>query len=106
MKFVIAILFALGLYVPMLLAQETEERLPAANPVLGCEEAVTIFQDVSAMGRKDRAARNISKRHAEMASDGWQFVDMEVYVENGDLEGFYLSYTRPTACKIDTEQAG
>lgn len=74
----------------------------AANPEPAddhlCQEAITVFQDVSLIGRKDGAARNISRKHREMAKEGWRFADMEPYTENGDLEGFYLSYTRDIAC--------
>ena len=67
-----------------------------------CQEAMTVFQDVSGLGRKDRAAKNITQKHQEMAREGWHFVDMEVYTENGDLEGFYLSYVRNISCQEQT----
>ena len=86
-----------------LFALEAEETSPAPKPALDCEQAITVFQDVSGVGRKDRAAKNMTKRHAEMAIDGWRFSDMEVYTENGDLEGFYLSYTRAVACPQTAE---
>jgi hypothetical protein len=73
-----------------------------ASPAPGCEEAITVFQDVSAMGRKNRAAKNITKMHIQMAIEGWRFKDMEVYTENGDLEGFYLSYTRLVSCELSS----
>ncbi len=59
-----------------------------------CEETMTIFQDVSRVGRKDRAASNMTRWHSEVALERWKFADMEVHIENGDIEGFYLSYTR------------
>ena len=78
-----------------------EELGEAAVPAANCEQAITVFQDVSGVGRKDRAAKNMTQRHAAMARDGWRFADMEVYTENGDLEGFYLSYVRAAACAED-----
>ncbi len=83
------------LQAPALHAQDTAP-VPEATP--DCQEAITVFQDVSRVGRKDRAASNMTKRHADMALEGWYFKDMEVYIENGDLEGFYLTYVRPAAC--------
>jgi hypothetical protein len=82
------------------LAQEPDDERPlqTAAPAAVCEQAITVFQDVSGVGRKDRAARNMSRKHAAMAEDGWRFADMEVYTENGDLEGFYLTYVRDSAC--------
>lgn len=73
---------------------------PADSPQ--CQEAITVFQDVSGLGRKDRAAKKVTQKHQEMAWEGWQFVDMEVYTENGDLEGFYLSYIRDISCREQT----
>ncbi|HSM69285.1 MAG TPA: hypothetical protein VK830_06185, partial [Xanthomonadales bacterium] len=61
-------------------------------------EATTVFQDVSLLGRKDRAAVNMTRRHAEMAEQGWRFADSAIYTENGDLEGMFLTYVRPVAC--------
>jgi len=74
---------------------------PAATdtaPGAVCEESVTVFQDVSKIGRKDRLAANITRRHQEMAREGWRFADMEIYVENADLEGAFLTYSRTVAC--------
>ena len=64
----------------------------------GCEEATTVFHEVSRIGRKDRAAANMTRRHAEMAERGWRFADSAIYTENGDLEGLFLTYVRPVAC--------
>jgi hypothetical protein len=74
--------------------------LHAGEPRSGrdCEEATTVFHDVSRIGRKDRAAANMTRRHAEMAERGWRFVDSAIYTENGDLEGLFLTYVRPVAC--------
>ena len=80
------------------IAQEGEDSFDGPEPLQACEEAITVFQDVSFGGRKDRAAKNITKKHAGMAKDGWRFSDMEIYTENSDLEGFFLSYTRAVAC--------
>lgn len=40
----------------------------------------------------------MSKKHDEYTSNGWRFVDMETYIENSDLEGFFLTYSRDIAC--------
>ena len=103
MKFIIITALGLVLVSAPAFAQEAEEASSVAKPTLDCEQAITVFQDVSGMGRKDRAAKNMTKRHAEMAIDGWRLSDMEVYTENGDLEGFFLSYTRAVACQKQAE---
>lgn len=63
-----------------------------------CEETITVFQDVSMIGRKDRLASNITKKHDEMNARGWRFEDMEIYTENADIEGAFLTYSRPVRC--------
>jgi len=30
-----------------------------------------------------------------MEKDGWRFADLETNSENGDTEGFWLTYTKP-----------
>ena len=72
-----------------------------ANDAMGaplCEESKTVFQDVSMIGRKDRLASNITDLHREMNEKGWRFVDMEIYVENADIEGAFLTYSRTVPC--------
>ena len=101
---VLSTLSLLLLVIPVaVVASKAEPPAATAEEQALCAEAITVFQDVSGMGRKDRAAKNMTKRHSEMAEDGWQFADMEVYTENGDLEGFYLSYTRKAPCPPDPE---
>lgn len=63
-----------------------------------CQESKTIFQDVSRFGRKKNAAKNISDKHDEFTQAGWKFVDMETYIENSDLEGFFITYSRDIHC--------
>lgn len=40
----------------------------------------------------------MSKKHSEYTVNGWKFVDMETYIENSDLEGFFLAYSREIPC--------
>ena len=98
MKILLVLLISMAFYSAVLIAQEATEAAPALQPGKHCEQAETVFQDVSGMGRKDRAAKNMTKRHAEMAKDGWRFLGLEVYTENSDLEGFFLSYSRAVVC--------
>jgi len=98
MKIVIPLMLAMCLQIPAVYAQDEAQEPAATPPPMDCLETLTVFQDVSRVGRKDRAAKNMTERHAEMALQGWRFVDMEVYTENGDLEGFYLNYVRTAAC--------
>lgn len=54
--------------------------------------AITLFVDISIASRKKRAAARMTELHAEMAQKGYDVIDVEPYTENGDLQGFYVTY--------------
>ncbi len=56
--------------------------------------AVTVFLDVTKVTRKHSAARNMTQSHQEFAQYGYELVDVSPYTENGDLEGFFVSYKK------------
>ena len=94
-KSMIALLF--GILAGMVLAQSGN--LSAQDRKAGpCVETQTIFRDVSRFGRKDHAADNMTRKHAELAQEGWIFSDMETSIWNSNLEGFYLTYRREVPC--------
>jgi len=93
--------FALSLPCSSVFAQEAGQTSFAPTPSMDCLQAITVFHDVSGFGRKDRAAERMTERHDEMALSRWSFAGMVIYTENGDLEGFYVSYTRPTVCAAE-----
>ena len=64
----------------------------AAEPAAPAK-AVTVYVGVQ-FGKK-KAAEEINEMHATMERDGWRFADMETNTENGDTEGFWVTYTRP-----------
>lgn len=86
-----------GILVGMVLAQSGNLSAQAA-PVAACEEAKTIWRDASRFSRRKNGAENMSKKHNEYTANGWKFVDMEIYIENSDLEGFFLTYSREIPC--------
>lgn len=87
----------LGMLLGMVMAQSGSL---SAQPIefATCQQSKTIWRDVSRFGRKNSAAENMTEKHDEFTSQGWKFVDMEPYLENADLEGFYLTYSRDVAC--------
>jgi len=91
----IGILF--GIIVGLLLAQ-SGNLVAQAAPAALCYESKTIFRDASRFSRKNNGAENMSKKHDEYTVNGWRFVDMETYIENSDLEGFFLTYSREVSC--------
>ena len=103
MRYFYITILAFGLHCSSVFAQEAVQTALAPEPSMDCEQAITIFHDVSSFGRRDRATKRMTEKHDEMALSGWRFAGMEIYTENGDLEGFYVSYTRAATCP--TEQA-
>jgi maltose-binding protein MalE len=39
-------------------------------------------------------AEKLNKKHAEMEAKGWKFGDVEIYTENGDMQGAFVTYVR------------
>ncbi|MCF6301272.1 MAG: hypothetical protein L3J52_09180 [Proteobacteria bacterium] len=56
--------------------------------------AVTLFVDINKFNRKDGAASKMTKLHQQFAEHGYTLIKVNVYTENGDLEGFFVSYVR------------
>ena len=71
---------------------------PAGPEPCPATEALTVFVTDATMRRHDGSARRITDAHREAEAQGWQFADLAVYVENGDLQGFFVTYTRPHPC--------
>ena len=103
MRFFYITVLAFSLHCSSVFAQEAVETALALAPErsMDCEQAITIFHDVSGFGRRDRATKRMTEKHDEMALSGWRFAGMEIYTENGDLEGFYISYTRAATCATE-----
>jgi hypothetical protein len=57
-------------------------------------DAVTVFVDADWGGREDGAAREITRAHKAFQMRGYRLLGVETYTENGDLEGFFVSYVR------------
>ena len=68
---------------------------PANCPDL---QAQTIFIDDKRGSRKKGSAEKISETHDMAEAKGWDFKDLEIYIEDGDLQGFFITYTRPHPC--------
>lgn len=55
---------------------------------------VTVYLDVNMLARKHGAAKNLTELHQEYAQYGYRLINLSPYVENGDLQGFYVSYKK------------
>ena len=57
--------------------------------------AATIWVDASWGFRNQGAANALSRAHQAFATRGYKVVSVEPYIENGDLQGFFVTYQRP-----------
>ena len=57
-------------------------------------DTVTVFVDATLGFRKKHMAKQLTESHAEYAARGYRYVDMAPYNENGDLVGFFVTYTK------------
>ena len=75
----------------------------AANADKQCAEAAdaaraaaqryhTFYLDAGWGGRTDRAAAHMNACHAAFAERGFGLIGVEINTENGDVEGYFLSY--------------
>jgi hypothetical protein len=67
----------------------------AAEAAAADMSAVTLWIDASWGFRNQGAANNLSKSHQAFAARGYKVVSVEPYVENGDLQGFFVTYQKP-----------
>ncbi len=62
----------------------------------GC--AITVYLDANLSTRKKGAAKKINEIHREQETRGYRILDMDLYIENGDLQGFFLTYIKASGC--------
>ncbi|KAA3641169.1 MAG: hypothetical protein DWP95_07310 [Proteobacteria bacterium] len=62
-------------------------------------QAVTVFIDITRFNRKIGAAKKLTRSHQEFARYGYILVAVNVYTENSDLEGFFVSYQKSQTFK-------
>jgi hypothetical protein len=56
------------------------------------DAAVTVYVDSSWGRRRSGAARALSDCHRAFAAHRYRLVDIELFTENSDVEGFFASY--------------
>lgn len=86
--YVLPILVATGLLTasPGVLADNNDKRAAVSGAGL------TVFMDVGAFGRKKKAATKMTELHKSYFDQGYTVIDVAPYVENGDLQGFFITY--------------
>ena len=57
--------------------------------------ATTIWVDATWGFRNQGAANALSRAHQAFATRGYRVQSVEPYIENGDLQGFFVTYQKP-----------
>ena len=57
--------------------------------------AVTLWVDATWGFRHQGAANDLTRAHQAFAAQGYKVVSVQPYIENGDLQGFFVTYQRP-----------
>ena len=57
--------------------------------------AATIWVDASWGFRNQGAANDLTRAHKAFAAYGYRVEDVEPYIENNDLQGFFVTYQKP-----------
>ena len=74
---------------------EKKPELSAQEAATANLPAVTIWVDASWGFRNQGAANNLTKAHSAFAARGYKVESVQPYIENGDLQGFFVTYQKP-----------
>ncbi len=66
----------------------------AAEAARSGQQTVSLYVDVDFGSRKNGAATELNQAHRAFNANGYRVVDVVGYTENGDLQGFFVTYVR------------
>lgn len=66
----------------------------AAEAASSGQRTVSIYVDVDWGARKAGSAAELNQSHRAFNANGYEVVDVVGYTENGDLQGFFVTYVR------------
>lgn len=58
-------------------------------------QAVSVWVDVNWGFRNQGAANALNRSHQLFSARGYRVLSVQPYVENGDLQGFFVTYQKP-----------
>ncbi|MCA1714734.1 MAG: hypothetical protein LC715_06385 [Gammaproteobacteria bacterium] len=90
----LAVLLALALPAEAALFDKAPEK-SAEQAARAGMQAATIWVDASWGFRNQGAANALSRAHQAFATRGYRVLSVEPYIENGDLQGFFVTYQKP-----------
>ena len=97
MKLVSTVIFSLALISSPVFAKKDKDKVGV--PVqCGELQAYTVFLKDKAGNRQKGSAELISEQHKLAEKAGWNFDELAIYIEDGDLQGFFITYSRPHPC--------
>ena len=80
-------------------AQKDDADAATPGPVQCAKlQASTVFIPDKAGNRQKGSASKLTESHRNAEKQGWNFDEMSVYNEDGDLQGFFVTYTREHPC--------
>ena len=79
-------------------AQEDDDASTPGSDKCPQLQASTIFVPDKTGSRQKGSAKKISETHDVAEAQGWNYNDLQVYTEDGDLQGFFITYTRKHPC--------
>jgi hypothetical protein len=72
-------------------ASKKEEEAAAKAAAQVNAKAITVY--VNGKGETSFAEK-MNESHVAMAAQGWRFAESQLYLENGDMEGAFVTYVR------------
>lgn len=66
----------------------------AARSQQAQRQNVSIWVDANWGFRKRGAANELNQAHEAYAAHGFEVLDVDPYIENGDLQGFFVTYRK------------
>jgi opacity protein-like surface antigen len=88
------LLLALVLLAAFPAAQAADLETKAAQAQASQQPAVTVWISSTWGFRNQAAANQLNDAHRIFGAHGYEVVSVESYIENGDLQGFFVTYRR------------
>jgi len=88
------LLLALALSVVATTAQANNLEEVATGAQASAQPAITVWIASTWGFRKQGTAKDLNEAHRIFGAHGYEVVSVESYIENGDLEGFFVTYRR------------
>lgn len=95
-KTLVAAVLAAALLAPALATAATQAQYDkkAAEAARTGEQTVSLYVDVDLGARKSGSATELNQAHRAFNANGYAVASVVGYTENGDLQGFFVTYVR------------